>query len=76
MSGAMRLCWLIQTDEFTEGADDFGYAYLGDDPTLRGISIGGGIKRDIAGRTITFNYAYRNKGRLSADNFFTCTFGF
>ena len=76
MSGALRLGWLIQSDEYTEGADDYGYAYLGDDPTLRGISIGGGIKRDISGRTITFNYAYRNKGRLSADNFFTCTFGF
>ena len=76
MSGALRMGWLIQTDEFTKGADDYGYDYLGDDPTWRGFSVGGGFKRDIAGKTITFSYAYRNKGRLSADNFFTITFGF
>jgi hypothetical protein len=76
MSGALRLGWLIQSDEFTEGADDFGHAYLGDDPTTRGLSVGGGLKRDIGGKTVTFNYAYRNKGRLTADNFFTFSFGF
>jgi hypothetical protein len=76
MSAALRGGWLIQNDEYTRGQDDFGAAYLGDDPTLRGISLGGGIKRDIAGRTIEFNYAYRNKGRLTADNFFTVKFGF
>ncbi|HUU30382.1 MAG TPA: PorV/PorQ family protein [archaeon] len=76
MSAALRMGWLIQTDEFTKSSDDYGYAYLYDDPTWRGISFGGGIKRDIAGKTIEFNYAYRNKGRLSADNFFTVKFGF
>jgi len=76
MSGALRMGWKIQTDEFTDDQDDFMYDYLGDDPTFRGVSFGGGIKRDFAGRTIAFNYAYRNKGRLSADNFFTVTFGF
>ena len=70
------MTWLVQTDEFTKEADEFGYKYLGDDPTWRGLSIGGGFTREIAGRTIEFNYAYRNKGRLSADNFFSLTFGF
>ncbi len=27
-------------------------------------------------RSIGFNYAYQNKGQLSADNFFTITLGF
>jgi hypothetical protein len=76
MSGALRMGWLVQTDEYTKSADDFGYEYFGDDPTLRGVSFGGGIMRSIAGRTINFSYAYRNKGRLTADNFFTVTFGF
>ena len=76
MSGALRMGWLIQTDEFTQAADDFGYEYLGEDPTWRGISFGGGIMRSIAGKTINFSYAYRNKGRLTADNFFTVSFGF
>jgi len=76
MSGALRMGWLVQSDEYTESADDFGYEYFGDDPSLRGISFGGGIMRSIAGRTINFSYAYRNKGRLTADNFFTVTFGF
>ena len=76
MSAAFRAGWQIQSDEFTQSADDFGYAYLGDDPTWRGLSFGGGLKREIGGKAITFNYAYRNKGRLSADNFFTVSFGF
>ena len=76
MSGALRLGWLIQSDEYTKGADDFGYEYFGADPAMRGISFGGGIMRSIGGRTINFSYAYRNKGRLTADNFFTVTFGF
>jgi len=76
MSAAVRMGWFIQTDEYTEGKDQYGYSYLGDDPTLRGLSFGGGIMRKIAGKTLSFNYAYRNKGRLSADNFFTVSFGF
>ena len=76
MSGALRMGWLIQTDEFTDDQDQFGYEYLGDDPTWRGISFGGGLSRTIAGKVLNFSYAYRNKGRLSADNFFTLTFGF
>ena len=76
LSGALRTGWKIQTDEYTEGNDDFGYAYLGDDPTFRGLSFGGGIKRQWAGKFVEFSYAYRNKGRLSADNFFTMTVGF
>lgn len=76
LSAALRLGWKIQTDEYTKGSDDFGYDYLGDDPTFRGFSIGGGFKRNFAGKTLSFDYAYRNKGRLSADNFFTVSFGF
>ncbi|MBN2288546.1 MAG: PorV/PorQ family protein [Candidatus Glassbacteria bacterium] len=76
MSAALRLGWLIQTDEFTKNADDFGYEYMGDDPTLRGFSIGGGFMREVAGKQVSFSYAYRNKGRLTADNFFTLSFGF
>ena len=76
MSAAARMGWLIQTDEFTTGQDQFGYDYLGDDPTWRGLSFGGGISRTLGGKTLNFSYAYRNKGRLSADNFFTLSFGF
>ncbi|MBN2289814.1 MAG: PorV/PorQ family protein [Candidatus Glassbacteria bacterium] len=76
ISASLRAGWHIQTDEYTESADQFGYTYHGDDPTMRGFSIGGGIKRLMGGKFIEFNYAYRNKGRLSADNFFTVTFGF
>ena len=76
LSGSLQVGWKVQTDEYTEASDDFGYEYLGDDPTWRGFSAGGGIKRDFGGRSISFNYAYRNKGRLTADNFFTVTFGF
>jgi len=75
-SASLRSGWKIQTDEYTEGQDDYGYQYYGDDPALRGISFGGGIKRIIGGKTLEFSYAYRNKGRLSADNFFTIIFGF
>ncbi|HUU28692.1 MAG TPA: PorV/PorQ family protein [archaeon] len=76
LSGALRMGWKVQTDEFTGDADDYGYEYLGDNPALRGFSFGGGIKRDLNGKTLQFDYAYRNKGRLSADNFFTVGFGF
>ena len=75
-SASIRGGWQIQADEYTEAEDQMGYAYLGDDPTWRGISFGGGFKRNFAGRFIGFSYAYRNKGRLTADNFFTMTFGF
>ncbi len=76
ISAALRLGWKFQTDEFTADADNTGIAYNGDDPTFRGFSFGGGIKRSVNGKTLEFNYAYRNKGRLSADNFFTVAFGF
>lgn len=76
LTGALRMGWKIQTDEYTEGKDQSGYDYLGDDPTFRGLSFGGGFKQTFGGRHIEFNYAYQNKGRLSADNFFTITLGF
>jgi len=68
--------WMIQTDEYTGNVDRMGYEFLGDDPTTRGLSFGGGIQRSFAGKSLRFNYAYKNKGRLSADNFFTVTLGF
>jgi len=76
ISGALRVGWLIQADEFTDNTDQYGYEYLGDDPTWRGLSIGGSLKRDFGGKQVAFSYAYSNKGRFSADNFFTVTFGF
>ena len=76
ISSSLRLGWKIQTDEYTEDQDQFGYSYYGDDPRMRGLSFGGGIKRLMGQRYIEFSYAYQNKGRLSADNFFTVTFGF
>jgi Type IX secretion system protein PorV len=76
-SASLRMGWMIQTDEYTENADDYGYDYLGsDNTTYRGFSIGGGIQRSFGGRALSFNYAYKNKGNLSADNFFTVTLGF
>ncbi|MCE5269902.1 PorV/PorQ family protein [bacterium] len=76
ISAALRFGWQIQTDEFTDNTDQYGYEYYGDDPTFRGLSIGGGFVRKIGGRTLAFDYAYRNKGNLSADNYFSLTFGF
>lgn len=75
-TASLRLGFMVQTDEYTENVDQFGYQYYGDDPTLRGLSFGGGIQRMWGNRAIRFNYAYKNKGRLSADNFFTVTLGF
>lgn len=75
-SASLRAGWKIQTDEYSANQDAYGYKYYGDDPTYRGISCGGGFKRMIGGKTLEFSYAYRNKGRLSADNFFTLIFGF
>ncbi|MCE5272884.1 PorV/PorQ family protein [bacterium] len=75
-SGALRLGWKIQTDEFTGDRDQFGYEYLGDDPTFRGLSFGGGFQRNMGGRVVKFDYAYQNKGRLTADNYFTISLGF
>jgi len=75
-TAALRSGWMIQTDELNDGVDKSGYAYEGDNPAWRGFSLGGGIQRTWLGRTVSFNYAYRNKGRLSADNFFTVQFGF
>jgi hypothetical protein len=75
-SAALRGGWKIQTDEYTEDKDAYGYNYLGDDPTFRGVSFGGGVKRLIGGKSLEFSYAYRNKGRLTADNYFTIVFGF
>ena len=75
-TASLRAGWMIQTDEVTDDTDMTGYAYHGDDPTFRGFSFGGGIQRAWMGKTIRFNYAYRNKGRLSADNFFSVTLGF
>ncbi|MBN2289111.1 MAG: PorV/PorQ family protein [Candidatus Glassbacteria bacterium] len=76
ISAALRMGWKIQTDEYNEDVDMMGYQYWGDDPVLRGLSLGGGVKRVFGSRFLEFNYAYRNKGRLSADNFFTFKFGF
>jgi len=76
ISASLRGGWKIQTDEYTESTDMVEIAYEGEDPTFRGLSLGGGIKRAFAGRFVEFSYAYRDKGRLSADSFFTMTFGF
>ncbi len=76
LSGAVRMGWMIQTDEVTDDTDMLGYSYLGDDPTWRGLSFGGGIKQVFGGKAVSFNYAYQNKGRLTADNFFSIQFGF
>ncbi|MBN2290416.1 MAG: hypothetical protein JXQ83_13860 [Candidatus Glassbacteria bacterium] len=67
--------WTSQPDEHTESSDDYGYNYWGYDPVWRGFSVGG-VRREVGDKTLTFSYAYRNKGRLIADNFFTLTFGF
>ncbi len=76
LSGALRMGWQVQTDEYVKNADMSGISYLGDDPIWRGFSIGGGIQRQLDDMHIRFSYAYRNKGRLTADNFFTVSFGF
>ncbi|OGF97952.1 MAG: hypothetical protein A3F83_01575 [Candidatus Glassbacteria bacterium RIFCSPLOWO2_12_FULL_58_11] len=75
-TASLRTGWKIQTDELTSKTDAYGYDYYGDDPTFRGFSFGGGLKRNIGGKTLEFSYAYSNKGRLSANNFFTIVFGF
>lgn len=75
-SAALRLGWQIQTDEFNDARDQYGYEYYLDDAGWRGFSFGGGVKRDFAGKSIDISYAYRNKGRLSSDNYFSVQFGF
>ncbi len=76
LSGAIRMGWMIQADEVTDDTDMLGYAYLGDDPTWRGLSFGGGIKQMFGSKAVSFNYAYQNRGRLTANNFFGIQFGF
>lgn len=76
LSGAVRMGWQVQTDEYGGSVDQSGFDYLGDDPTWRGLSFGGGLQRRFDSTLVRFSYAYRNKGRLSADNFFTVSFGF
>jgi len=75
-SAALRMGFSFQTDKYTAKHDQFGYEYYGDNSTLRGLSFGGSIQRNFGGKLFRFDYAYRNKGRLSADNFFTVSFGF
>lgn len=76
-SAALRMGWAIQLDEFDGTADEFGYEYLGnDDGVMRGFSFGGGIQRGWGSKSIQFDYAYKNKGRLASDNFFTIRVGF
>jgi hypothetical protein len=75
-SAALRVGWLVQTDEYTASTDQFDYNYYGDDPALRGLSVGGGLQRNFLGKIFRFDYAYRNKGRLSADHTFSFALGF
>ena len=75
-TASLRLGWQIQTDEYNNDLDANALTLHGDDPTMRGFSLGGGIHRMFGDKDIRFDYAYRNKGRLSADNFFSVTFGF
>ncbi|MCE5270905.1 PorV/PorQ family protein [bacterium] len=63
---AARTGWRIMGDELDlEGAD-----------RLRGLSFGFGFSRTISRMKIGFDYAYRDKGRLSADSFFSLSLGF
>ncbi|MCE5270124.1 PorV/PorQ family protein [bacterium] len=75
-SAALRMGWQVQTDEFDEGKDQYGYDYYLDDTAWRGFSFGGGVKRDFSGRAIDISYAYRNMGRLSSNHYFTVKCGF
>ncbi|MBN2288790.1 MAG: PorV/PorQ family protein [Candidatus Glassbacteria bacterium] len=63
---AARMGWRVMKDEIDlEGADRF-----------RGISFGWGLTRTFSKVRVGFDYAYRHKGRLSADNFFSVSLGF
>jgi hypothetical protein len=76
-TASLRAGWAIQTDEFGDSSDEYGYEYLGsDEGNFRGFSFGGGLTRSWGDRAISFDYAYKNKGRLSSDNFFTIRVGF
>ena len=73
---SLRMGWQIQSDEYTASMDPNNVEYLGDDPTWRGISVGGGIYRTFGEKEIRFDYAYRNNGRLNGNNYFSVNFGF
>ncbi len=67
LNGAIRLGWRIQADQ---DEDDLGSGFYGDGTSARGLSFGGGIERSMSKYDLGFDYAYRNMGYLSANQFF------
>ena len=67
VNGAIRFGWRIQSDQ---DEDDFGGGLYGDGAGIRGLSFGGGLHRSFSTFNLGFDYAYRNMGHLSANQFF------
>ncbi len=62
--------WYIQQDEVKLGdSSDSG-------DILRGLSLGGGFTYEFMDFSSTFDYAYRDMGRLPAEHFFSVKVGF
>jgi hypothetical protein len=62
--------WYVQQDEIDLGASPNGA------DILRGMSLGGGFTYDFVTFKGTFDYAYRDMGRLSSEHFFSVKIGF
>jgi len=62
--------WYIQQDEL-----DLGNSPDGAD-ILRGLSLGGGFTYDFTDFAGTFDYAFRDKGRLGSEHYFSVKVGF
>ncbi|MEA2062622.1 MAG: PorV/PorQ family protein [Gemmatimonadota bacterium] len=73
LNGAMRLGWRIQTDQ---DENDIGSGFYGDGTSARGLSFGGGLQHSFDKFNLGFDYAYRNMGYLSANQFFGLKIGF
>lgn len=65
-----RAGWYVQQDE-----ENLGDSTNGGD-ILRGLSLGGGFTYDFLDFQGTFDYAYRDMGRLDAEHFFSVKVGF
>ncbi|MBN2287679.1 MAG: PorV/PorQ family protein [Candidatus Glassbacteria bacterium] len=74
LTGAFRFGWRVQTDQ---DEDNLGGSDLyGGGTSARGLSFGGGLHRNFSMFNLGFDYAYRNMGHLSANQFFGFKVGF
>ncbi len=73
INGALRVGWRIQTDQ---NEDNLGGSLYGSGISARGLSFGGALERSFGNFDIGFDYAFRNMGYLSTNQFFGLMIGF